>query len=522
MITSPIVLAILDGWGLTRNTRGNAIYDAYTPSIDHIAAWHPSLVLQASGFSVGMVWGEPGNSEAGHTAIGTGRILYHHLPRILKEIRSENFFENSVLLGAIAHAKNNRGKLHLVGIVSGASVHSYLDHLYALFELAKRNDIPALLHVITDGKDAPPRQGMRILEEVLARISAQQFPVIPASVMGRHFLIDDTRTSDRIFAGYQALTNGTGAVEVPDALNWLNAAYEKGVTDEFVSPAILKQNTRIQQNDAVICFNFREDGLRQFVRLLAAQGGIPDNQPPPPQNIYLATFTRYDPDLPAGVAFPAPDVRDSLSEMLSKHGVQQLKIAESRKIAHVSYFFNGGREEPFPFEHRVIIPSASEGTAEIYAGAQASAVSDEVVRAIDRTAAECIVVNFADADAAAHTGNYRSTIRAIEAVDQAIGSIYQAVVHRKGALLITADHGGAEDMFNIRTGEVKTGHSDNPVPLYYVTSRNRFRAMRDEEELRKRYTQPTGVLADIAPTILELLGVKKPAEMTGRSLLELL
>ena len=524
MIISPVVLLILDGWGFSRNYRGNAIYDAYTPAIDRICAFHPSLTLQASGFSVGMIWGEPGNSATGHACLGAGRIVYNHLPRILREIQSGNFFDNPVLRGAIAHVQKNRSVLHIAGLVSGATTHSYLEHLYALFELARRHNTPAALHVFTDGRDSAPRQAAQLLEALEERIAEGAYPVRITTVLGRSYAMNRTGAWDYTQRAYEALT-GEGAVAVASLPQHIRQQYERGVTDEFIasariSPTLPAAYDRIGDNDAVIFFNFREDSMRQLLEAFAKED-FTGFARTPLRNCYVATFTEYEKGLPVGIAFPAPENVNCLSEVLSHAGVKQLKIAESQKAAHVTYFFNGGREEPFPFEDRTIHPSGQAGGAE-NPDMQAEHICESVVRAIERTAYECIVANLPNADIAAHTGNYRATLRAVEAVDRAVEKIYQAIAHRRGALLITSDHGGAEEMFNSRTGDVKTGHSENPVPFYYVTSRNRFHAAREEKELKRRNTQPLGVLSDVAPTILELLGVKKPPEMTGRSLLSLL
>lgn len=520
MIISPVVLLILDGWGFSRNTRGNAIFDAYTPAMDRIALFHPSLTLQAAGFSVGMLWGEPGNSGTGHTTLGAGRIVYNHLPRILREIRNGNFFENPVLEGAVAHAKKNGSRLHLVGLVSGATVHSYLEHLYALFAFAKRADVPTLLHAFTDGRDAPPRQGLRILESIVARVETEVYPVTLASVAGRFYAMDRTGSWDRVERLWKALVAEEG-LAAGDVLSHMRQEYARGVTDEFISPAKAQGRYRIRDNDAIVFFNFREDGLRELVEACA----LPEFNAFPvlrPHNLYIATLTTYDTHLPVGVVFPEPPITNVLSEALSHAGVKQLKAAESQKFSQLAHFFNGGREEPFPFESRSIFPSDTAAQLEENPDMRADDIGQEVVHAVERTAYEFIVANFANADALAHTGNYGATMRGVEAIDRNVDRIYQAVAHRRGALMITSDHGSAEELFNTRTGDIKTGHSENPVPFYFVTARNRFRAMRSEQELARRFVQPLGVLADVAPTVLELLGVKKPPEMTGQSLLGLL
>ena len=523
MIISPVVLLILDGWGFTRNYRGNAIHDAYTPTIDRISAFHPSLTLQASGFSVGMIWGEPGNSATGHACLGTGRIAYNHLPRILREIQNGNFFENPVLCGAVTHTQKNKSVLHIAGLVSGATTHSYLEHLYALFELARKQGAPVLLHVFTDGRDSAPRQAIQLLEALQERISEEAYPVRIATLIGRCYAMNRTGAWEYTQRAYDALT-GTGAVSVTDFPQYIRSQYAQGVTDEFLPPAktssVLPGDGRIRDNDAVIFFNFREDSMRQMLSAFAKEN-FGAFMRMPLRNCYMATFTEYEEGLPVGVAFPMPENANCLSEMLSRAGAKQLKIAESQKAAHVTCFFNGGKEAPFPFEDRLIYPSDQQGSAE-NSDAQAERICENVVHAIERTPYECIVANLSGADIAAHTGDYRATLRAVEAVDRAVERIYQAIAHRRGALIITSDHGGAEEMFNGKTGDIKTGHSENPVPLYYVTARNRFRAAREEKEFERRNTQPLGVLSDVAPTVLELLGVKKPSEMTGRSLLGLL
>lgn len=525
MLISPVILVILDGWGVSNARRGNAIREAETPTLDSIAAFHPSLTLQASGFAVGLLWGEAGNSAAGHMTIGAGRIIYSHLPRILREIRSGNFFENPVLKGAAAHVRRHGSVLHLVGLVSSASVHSYLDHLYALFDFAAREQVSrVMLHAVTDGRDAGPHHGLKILRDLALRIADRRYPVTLATVLGRYFAMDREENWDRTEQAWRALVEGAGALE-PDLLAYAQGQYQKDVTDELLPPALLgdaegKPAGRIAENDAVIFFNFREDGLRQLASAFA-QDEFSAFPRQPPRNLYLVTFTPYEEALSAGVAFPPPSVAHTLPEVLSLHGVKQLRIAESVKYAQMTHFFNGGVEAPFRFEDRIVVPSDAPP---IVASPEMKAdeIAAEVIRTMERTAYEFILVNFANADTAAHSGDYAATVSAIEAVDRALGVLYQRLLHRRGALLLTADHGSAEAMVNIRTGEMKVGHSDNPVPFYFVTPRNRFRVMRTEEDIARRHAQPLGTLADVAPTVLELLNIKKPAEMTGRSLLALL
>lgn len=526
MFISPVILAILDGWGVSRVRRGNAVAEAYKPTIDALGAFHPSLTLQASGFSAGMLWGEPGNSAAGHLTLGAGRIIYNHLPRILKELRSGNFFENEVLKGAAAHVRRTDATLHLVGLVSSASAHSYLDHLYALFDLATRERISkVVLHMITDGRDAAPQHTGRILEALEGRLAEQGFSAAIGTVMGRYFAMDRDENWDRTEKAWRAVVEGAGErIQRPFA--YVSEQYLKDVTDEMLPPAVCTDASgsplpRITDNDAVVFFNFREDGLRQLAQAFADPSF--DRFPRRvPQNLYLVTFTAYAAGLPVGVAFPAPAVENTLPELLSRHGVKQLRISESLKYAQVTHFFNAGREEPYRFEDRIIIPSDTVAGPAANPVLKAEEIATEVLRALEHTAHEFILVNFANADALAHTGDYAQTVRAVEAVDRVLGRIYERFMHRRGALLITADHGNAEEMVNVKTGEVKTGHSENPVPFHFVTPWNRFRVMRSDDDVKRRLAQPLGTLADIAPTILDLLHIKRPAEMTGRSLLELL
>jgi 2,3-bisphosphoglycerate-independent phosphoglycerate mutase len=515
----PVVLAILDGWGLSDNKRGNAIAEAKIPTIDKLNEFYPCVAIQASGISVGLPWGEPGNSEVGHMTLGTGKVIYQSMPRITMSIQSGEFFRNPALLKAIDHAKTNNSSLHLMGLVGKGGVHSSIDHLYALLELLKDQDIPSVfIHAFTDGRDSSPTSGVDSIKELQHRLDNYKVGKI-ATISGRYYAMDRNNNWDRIEKAYSAMVLGIGE-KTQNAEEYLSASYAKDVFDEFIIPAVVTENDQpvgsIKDNDALIFFNYREDRARQITKSFVLPG-FNKFKKQDLKNFCFVAMTQYEENLPMEVAFGPVEIKECLGEIISRHRLHQLRIAETEKFAHVTYFFNGGNEEPFPLEERVIVPSKNVATFDLAPEMSAKEITEKIVGAVNEKKYAFILFNFANADIVGHTGNEKAAITAVETVDKYLGEIIQAVLTQKGCLLITADHGNAEEMVNNHTGEADTEHSANPVPLWYVTSENH------QETPKKDFAPPVvGLLSDIAPTILQILGIEKPAEMTGESLLDVL
>ncbi len=522
-VPKPVVLVVLDGFGVSLEERGNAVRAAKTPNLTAIEQRFPFTTLQASGIAVGLPWGEAGNSEVGHLTMGAGRVIYHHLPRISVAIEDGSFFTNPAWEKILAHA-NARGRaLHLIGLVSSGSVHSYLGHLEALLELANRAKPNAVyLHAITDGRDAPPEEGASFLRLLGERLASRPEKVLIASLIGRFFAMDRDGKWGRIQKAYELLTAATGR-PFENPVDYLKASYRRGNSDEFIEPAYLvkdgKPLGRIEPGDGLIFFNFREDSMRELIAAFA-KDGFSEFPRSLPNDLAIATMTQYAAGLAVEVAFPPIEITWPLGRVLADAGKKQLRIAESEKYAHVTYFFNGGREKPFPGEERLLIPSLGMPHPDEEPAMRAPEVTAEIIENLERY--DFILANFANADMVGHTGNFAAVTAAVETLDTALGQLAAAVATTKGLLLVTADHGSAERKINFLTGEPVTEHSPNPVPLYLIGGAYERPAALGEAEVKARKTEPGGILTDIAPTVLELMGLAKPAEMTGKSLLPLL
>lgn len=514
-----ITLIVLDGWGIGEPNFGNAITSASTPAIDAVATSSPSLALRASGIAVGLPWGEEGNSEVGHLNMGAGQTIFHYLPRIVSAVRDETFFENTALRGAAAHVKKHNSSLHLLGLVSSGSVHSYIDHLYGLLEFARREELRRVwLHVFTDGKDSSPQEAAKFIAQLNERLQARGLGAI-ATIIGRVYAMDRNENWQATQKAYELLTAGGGEV-INDPVAYLENSYQRGISDPYIEPAVIKsratrnEKQTIQEGDAAVFFNFREDSARQLTRALISEkfAFFPRKRV---GDLFFVAMTQYEDDMgQAHVAFPPPDISVSLARILSQRGRKQLHVAETEKYAHVTYFFNGLREKAFPGEERILIPSYGAPHYEQYPLMGAEKIADAVVAQGDRF--DFTLVNFANADMLGHTGNIGAAIYGIEAVDRSVKKI---LAHRSPntSLLITADHGNAEEMFDPQTRSVKTKHTANPVPLYVVSPKLKRGPV---GPLLRQETK--GVLADIAPTILDLMGIPAPKEMTGQSLVPLL
>lgn len=511
-----LVLAVLDGWGIGAEDHSNPIYVAEPKQIAHIKHTYPAGTLQASGIAVGLPWGEVGDSEVGHLTLGAGKVLYQHYPRITLAIRNRSFFQNEALIGAAAHAKQHNSAVHLIGLVGQSNVHSSLEHLQALIELMRDEGVPRInLHLITDGEDSPPKSA----PELVVQLPAEDI----VSIAGRYFAMDRDLHWDRTARVYRMLIaasgGGAGApAPAPTAsaiASFLTAHYARGLTDEFVEPTLIQPNRAVADNDALVFFNFREDSMRQLVHMfLDPTTGGPH---PIPKNLYITTFTRYSSQFHVPVAFPPDAVVNPLGKVLSDAGRVQLRIAETSKYAHVTYFFNGFVEPPFPNEYRVLIPSRALAHADEHPEMMASDVTARVLSALGEGVYDFILVNYANADVVGHTGNFDAALAAVRVLDEQIGLLMKAVLDGGHILVITSDHGNAERMLDPMTGRKETGHETNPVPIYVITPG--YERVKSRELVREIEQAKTGVLSDVAPTVLALMGIPKPAEMTGMNLL---
>lgn len=522
----PVVLLILDGWGINFNSQGNAIAQANTPTINAMWRHYPALALQASSIAVGLPWGEMGNSEVGHTILGAGKIVYQNLPRITLSIQNGSFFKNSAFLNAIDQARNNNSAIHLFGLLSSGGVHSHIEHLGALVELMKNENFSnVFLHVFTDGRDTMPDSGIKFIGEIEQTLKDMNVGRI-ASVSGRYWAMDRNNNWDRIQKTYECII-GNGEITAISATKAVSDNYEKGITDEFIPPTFIEnKNTKgekigmVKDNDVVIFFNFREDRARQLTKAFTAPNFDGFKKSKNITGLFFVTMTEYEKNIASEVAFQPERIVWPLARVISEKGLTQLHIAETEKYAHVTYFFNGGNEVAYPGETRTLVPSLSISNFAIHPEMSAEEISNRIVAEISRGVYDFIVGNFANADMVGHTGDLEATIKAVEAVDKNLARVIDAVLTYNGALLITADHGNAEEKINPLTGEVLTEHTSNPVPLWFITANNKKN--KNQTEIMNEQGAVKGLLADVAPTILELMKIKQPDEMTGRSLLPLL
>jgi 2,3-bisphosphoglycerate-independent phosphoglycerate mutase len=503
---------ILDGWGINPNSEKNAVALANTPNLSSLLKEYPHTQIQTSGMAVGLPEGQMGNSEVGHLNIGAGRVVYQDLTRITKSIDDGDFFTNPLLLDCIAKAKKGSGRLHLAGLLSDGGVHSHETHLYGLLELARKEGIKdVFVHCLMDGRDTPPQSGAEYiakLEQEIERIGVGRI----ATVIGRYYAMDRDNRWERVERAYNAMVCGEGNPQ-PDATTAMKASYAAGVTDEFVEPAVIVENGepigRVLDGDGFIFFNFRSDRAREITRALALDDCPGFSRQSPPRLASYVCMTEYDATFGLPIAFPPEELRNILSQVLSSAGLTQLRIAETEKYAHVTFFFNGGVEEPYPGEERCLIPSPKEvATYDQKPEMSAYLVTDELLQRIDSCNYDVIVINFANCDMVGHTGILAAAIKAVEAVDACVGKLVAKVREKGGKVLITADHGNADQMWDNQSNGPHTAHTCNPVWLILVDDSRKDSALRNN-----------GRLADIAPTMLKLLGIPKPTEMTGESLL---
>ena len=506
-----IILTILDGWGIGKADESNPIHVVNPQNINYLKANFPAGILQASGISVGLPWAEEGNSEVGHLNLGAGRIIYQYYPRITLAIHDASFFKNPALKNAFEHAKKYNSAVNLIGLLSEGNVHASFEHLVALVEFAKKENISKLnLHLFTDGRDSSPNSAL----ELLARLPKEGKL---ASLSGRFYGMDREGHWERTQKAYSVLV-GEGPI-TDNIENHIKKTYERKFSDEFVEPIRISAEGSIKDNDALIFFNFREDRIRQ----IASAFINPQFKNFPTKslnNLYIATMTQYDDEFKVPVAFPPEKIETCLGKVLSDKGKTQLRIAETQKYPHITYFFNGMREEPFKNEYRILIPSRSIIRQDEHPEMMANEVTTRAIESISEGVFDFILINYANSDIIAHTGNYEACLRVVRIIDEQIDKLIKATLECNAILIITSDHGNIEKLFNPLTGLPETQHDPSPVPVYLVAKE--FMRSRTEAEIRRSEKENTGILADVAPTILELMAISKPKEMTGQSLLKAL
>ena len=506
----PTALIILDGFGINESVEGNAIKAAKTPNLDKYFANYPNTLLDASGMAVGLPDGQMGNSEVGHTNIGAGRVVYQELTRITKSIGDGDFFENETLLGAVKNCKEHDSALHFIGLLSDGGVHSHIEHLFGLIDMAQKNGLSKVfVHAILDGRDVSPTSGVSYLEMLQKKLSASCGKL--ATVSGRYYAMDRDNNWNRVVKAYNAMVNGEGVL-TDDIIKTVTASYETKdengalLTDEFVLPTVITENGapvgKIAANDSVVFFNFRPDRAREITRTFvdADFSGFPRAFFP----LYYVCMTQYDAAMPnVHVAFRPQVLKNTFGEYISKLGLKQLRIAETEKYAHVTFFFNGGVENVYEGEDRKLIPSPKVATYDMQPEMSAYKVTDACVELINEDKYDCIILNFANCDMVGHTGVFDAAVKAVEAVDECLGRVVSAILEKGGKVLVTADHGNADKMFDPKTKEIFTAHTTNPVPLIILGA--------------GKLSLKRGKLCDLTPTMLDLMNIPKPSEMTGES-----
>lgn len=499
------LLCILDGWGISKDTKYNAVYSANTPNFDNLIQNMPSTLIHADGLSVGLPEGQMGNSEVGHLNIGAGRVVYQELTRINKSIDDGDFFENEEFLNAINHVKQNNSAMHIYGLVSPGGVHSSMKHLKALIKMMAQNGLKDVyIHAFLDGRDTPPKSADKYLAEIEEELAKYNLPKI-ASIIGRYWAMDRDKRWDRVERAYDCLTSAEGIKEENSSVAIQNS-YKNDKTDEFVEPTVIQQR-RIDDNDAIIFFNYRPDRAREITRAFTDANFDGFNRKKTIKNLYYVCMTQYDETMDVPVAFRPQTLVNILGDVLDDNGVKQFRTAETEKYAHITFFFNGGVEKEGKLETRALVNSPKVATYDLKPEMSAYEVCDNVLKALDDDEYGFILVNFANPDMVGHTGVMEAAIKACEAVDECVGKIAKKALENNVDMIITADHGNAEWMFNEQTQAPQTAHTTNVVPFIVVSN--------DKYELNK-----DGALCDIAPTVLEMLNIQKPAEMTGQSMIK--
>ena len=504
MAKKPTLLAILDGFGLTNHVEGNAVAAANTPNIDKYLEMYPHTQIGASGMAVGLPDGQMGNSEVGHLNIGAGRIVYQSLTKITKSINDGDFFTNPALVKAVNNVKENGGALHLMGLLSPGGVHSHIDHLKGLIDLAKKNDIKEVyVHGFLDGRDVAPASALEYIAEIENYMNEVGVGKI-ATLSGRYYAMDRDNRWERVELAYNAMVLGEGETAT-SAVEAVEKSYHDNKTDEFVLPTVIDKAGTIKNGDSVVFFNFRPDRAREITRAINDRqfDGFKRNT----LNLVFVTMTEYDSTLEGvEVAFGPEVLTNTLGEFLAKNGLNQLRIAETEKYAHVTFFFNGGVEEPNANEDRQIVASPKVATYDLKPEMSAYELTETLIGKINEDKYDVIILNYANPDMVGHTGVFDAAKKAVEAVDECLGKVVDAVLAKEGRVFVTADHGNAEQMIDYSTGKAMTAHTTGPVPFIYIA--------KDAKPLREG-----GKLADIAPTMIEAMGLEKPVEMTGESLI---
>ncbi|MFI2812171.1 2,3-bisphosphoglycerate-independent phosphoglycerate mutase [Microbulbifer sp. M83] len=503
----PLVLLILDGFGHSDTNEHNAISAANSPVWDRIWAEQPKTLIQTSGMAVGLPEGQMGNSEVGHMTLGAGRVVYQNFTRINKAIEDGDFFRNPAYTAAVDKAIANDGAVHIMGLLSEGGVHSHEDHIVAMVTLAAQRGAKRIyLHAFLDGRDTPPRSARPSLER-LTQVCDSVGNARIATLAGRYFAMDRDQRWDRTQSVYDMLTLGVAAHSAPDAMAGLDAAYERGENDEFVAPTLVGEAAPIADGDALVFMNFRPDRARQLTRAFTEADFDGFERQSAPRLADFVMTTEYAADIQASCAFPPEKLVNSFGEYLAAQGKRQLRIAETEKYAHVTFFFSGGREEPYEGEVRELIKSPNVATYDLQPEMSAPEVTDKLVAAIDSGDYDAIICNYANGDMVGHTGVFEAAVKAVEALDTCVSRVVDAALAAGGEVLITADHGNVEEMFDAGSGQVSTQHSTLPVPFVYVGKRDV--SLRDG-----------GSLADVAPTMLALMGLQQPEEMTGKNLVQ--
>ncbi|CAM5281377.1 2,3-bisphosphoglycerate-independent phosphoglycerate mutase OS=Stutzerimonas stutzeri OX=316 GN=gpmI PE=3 SV=1 [Stutzerimonas stutzeri] len=507
-VPKPLVLIILDGFGHSDSPEFNAIHAANTPVYDRLRATQPHGLISGSGMDVGLPDGQMGNSEVGHMNLGAGRVVYQDFTRVTKAIRDGEFFANPAICSAVDKAVAAGKAVHILGLLSDGGVHSHQDHLVAMAELAAQRGAEKIyLHAFLDGRDTPPKSAqssIELLDATFARLGKGRI----ASLVGRYFAMDRDNRWDRVEQAYRLVVDGTAEYRATSAVDGLNAAYARGESDEFVKATAIGEAVRVEDGDAVVFMNFRADRARELTRTFVEPDFNEFQRARVPQLAGFVMLTQYAASIPAPAAFAPEALTNVLGEYLAKNGKTQLRIAETEKYAHVTFFFSGGREEPFEGEERILIPSPQVATYDLQPQMSAPEVTDRIVDAIENQRYDVIIVNYANGDMVGHTGVFEAAVKAVECLDHCVGRIVAALDKVGGEALLTADHGNVEQMEDAMTGQAHTAHTCEPVPFIYIGKRN----VRIREG---------GVLADVAPTMLTLLDMPVPAEMTGRSIVEL-
>jgi 2,3-bisphosphoglycerate-independent phosphoglycerate mutase len=512
--TKPVLLVVLDGWGIRAEREANAIALAGTPNMDALTREFPTTALETSGLAVGLPEGQMGNSEVGHTNLGAGRIVYQDLVRIHRAVEDGSLFRNDALLLACRRAKESGGALHLMGLLSDGGVHSHMEHLVACLELARREGVArAYVHAFMDGRDTPPKSGVGYMADVEKRLRDTGYGKV-ASVTGRYYAMDRDKRWDRVAQAYAALVRGEG-FRASSGVAALEASYAHGETDEFVKPSVIvngdgKPVGPVRDGDAILFFNFRADRAREITRALGEEGFKEfDRGSAVPRLSAYVCMTEYDKTFPYPVAFPPQDLTEIFPELVSRAGLRQLRTAETEKYAHVTFFFNGGRELVFANEERILVPSPRDvKTYDEKPEMSAREVTDKLVQAIGTGGYGFALVNYANPDMVGHTGLLDAAMKAVKVVDECVGRLWQAAQKQGMAMIVTADHGNCELMTDPQTGEPYTAHTLNPVPFVLAAP-----------ELRGAKLRAKGVLADVAPTILQVMGLPQPQEMNGLGLI---